>query len=169
MRPTAHHVILDTPNGTGVDTGRRIGTANTSQDFPAGGVIAPEDRGVGMPIAANSPSASTFTPSTPRRSPPCARSGSTSGTRTPAKSPSRRFRGSRPVASRSRFNPVSRRRSGHTACTHRSRRPFALAVRPPARQQRPLQRRPGARCAARRDLRRLSTGKKPCCSNTTAS
>jgi hypothetical protein len=55
MRPTAHHVILDTPNGSGVDTGRRIGTANTSQDFPAGGMIAPEDRGVGMPIAATSP------------------------------------------------------------------------------------------------------------------
>jgi hypothetical protein len=55
MRPTAHHVILDTPNGSGVDTGRRIGTANTSQDFPAGGMIAPEDQGVGMPIAANSP------------------------------------------------------------------------------------------------------------------
>jgi hypothetical protein len=55
MRPTAHHVILDTPNGSGVDTGRRIGTANTSQDFPVGGMIAPEDRGVGMPIAANSP------------------------------------------------------------------------------------------------------------------
>jgi hypothetical protein len=55
MRPTAHHVILSTPNGTGVDTGRRIGTANTSQDFPAGGVIAPEDEGVGMSIAAHSP------------------------------------------------------------------------------------------------------------------
>jgi hypothetical protein len=55
MRPTAHHVILDTPNGSGTTTGRRIGTANTSQDFPVDGVIAPEDESVGMPIAANSP------------------------------------------------------------------------------------------------------------------
>jgi hypothetical protein len=55
MRRTAHHVILDTPNNSGTNTGRRIGTANTSQDFPVDGVIAPEDQSVGMPIAGNSP------------------------------------------------------------------------------------------------------------------
>jgi hypothetical protein len=55
MRPSAHHVILSTPNGSEVDVGRRIGTANASQDFPSGGVIAPEDRGVGLPLSARSP------------------------------------------------------------------------------------------------------------------
>jgi hypothetical protein len=55
MRPTAHHVIISADNGTGVDAGRRIGTANVSQDFPANGVIAPEDLGVGLPLGPRSP------------------------------------------------------------------------------------------------------------------
>jgi hypothetical protein len=55
MRPTAHHVILSASNGSTFGAGRRIGTANTSQDFPADGVIAPEDQGVGLPLAAHSP------------------------------------------------------------------------------------------------------------------
>jgi hypothetical protein len=57
LRPSAHHVILSTSNGaSGVDIsgGRRIGTANTSQDYPASGVPAPEDKGVGMPLGAHS-------------------------------------------------------------------------------------------------------------------
>jgi hypothetical protein len=55
MRPTAHHVILSTSNGSTFGDGRRIGTANTSQDFPVDGVIAPEDRGVGLPLGPHSP------------------------------------------------------------------------------------------------------------------
>lgn len=62
MRPTAHHVILTVPNDTGTPTsaldviaGRRIGTANVSQDYPAGGQIAPEDRSVGLPLAPHTP------------------------------------------------------------------------------------------------------------------
>jgi len=51
MRPTAHHVIINASNGS--DVGRRIGTANKSEDYPAGGVIAPEDKNVGIPIEPN--------------------------------------------------------------------------------------------------------------------
>lgn len=56
FRPTAHHVILTTGESTvsGFDGGRRIGTANTSLDFPRGGEIPPEDQGVGIPISAHS-------------------------------------------------------------------------------------------------------------------
>ena len=53
MRPTAHHMIV-TEGGFGGLLGRRIATANMSQDFPAGGVIAPENVGVGSPLAARS-------------------------------------------------------------------------------------------------------------------
>lgn len=53
LRPSAHHIIISAGNGTDVIAGRRIGTANTSQDYPAGGVIAPEDKGVGLPLAAH--------------------------------------------------------------------------------------------------------------------
>ena len=55
LRPTAHHIILSTSNGSDVASGRRIGTANRSQDFPVGGIIAPEDTGVGSPLDAHSP------------------------------------------------------------------------------------------------------------------
>jgi hypothetical protein len=54
LRPTAHHIILTVANGSDVIAGRRIGTANMSEDFPAGGIIAPEDKGVGSPLAAHS-------------------------------------------------------------------------------------------------------------------
>jgi hypothetical protein len=58
MRPTAHHVILSAPNG--FDVGRRIGTANKSEDYPAGGIIAPEDKNVGIPIEPNTPVSVSF-------------------------------------------------------------------------------------------------------------
>jgi hypothetical protein len=52
MRTTAHHIILSVPNANSsvLSLGRRVGTANRSQDFPAGGVIAPEDQTVGIPL-----------------------------------------------------------------------------------------------------------------------
>jgi hypothetical protein len=53
LRPSAHHVIISTSNGQISQEGRRIGTANMSQDYPSGGVIAPEDVGVGIPLAAS--------------------------------------------------------------------------------------------------------------------
>jgi hypothetical protein len=40
--------------------GRRIGTANKSEDYPTGGVIAPEDKNVGIPIAPNTPISVSF-------------------------------------------------------------------------------------------------------------
>lgn len=51
MRPTAHHMIVSA--GGGIGGGHRIATANLSQDFPADGTIAPENEGVGIPIAAH--------------------------------------------------------------------------------------------------------------------
>jgi|ERR1041385_298277 hypothetical protein len=59
LRPSAHHVIITTPNGSTIGTGRRIGTANRSEDYPAG-VIAPEDQGIGIPLAANAPITVSF-------------------------------------------------------------------------------------------------------------
>jgi hypothetical protein len=53
LRPSAHHIIITAANGSNVLSGRRIGTANISQDYPAGGVIAPEDEHVGLPLAAH--------------------------------------------------------------------------------------------------------------------
>jgi hypothetical protein len=58
MRPTAHHMIL-TAGGASTSTvagavGHRIATANKSGDFPVNGIIAPENDGVGSPIAAKS-------------------------------------------------------------------------------------------------------------------
>lgn len=63
LRPTAHHIILTVPNGAAtslLSLGRRVGTANTSQDYPAGGKIAPEDANVGMPLAAHSVITASF-------------------------------------------------------------------------------------------------------------
>jgi hypothetical protein len=62
QRPTAHHIILSVANGSSslLALGRRVGTANTSQDFPVGGVIAPEDSNVGIPLAAHSVIAANF-------------------------------------------------------------------------------------------------------------
>jgi hypothetical protein len=57
MRPGSHHMIA-TETGVGAGSGvmdiggRRIGTANLSQDSPAGGKIAPENQGVGMKLGA---------------------------------------------------------------------------------------------------------------------
>jgi len=58
MRPTAHHVIISAPNGS--DVGRRIGTANKSEDYPVGGILAPEDKNVGIPIQPNTPISVSF-------------------------------------------------------------------------------------------------------------
>jgi hypothetical protein len=58
MRPTAHHVIISAPNGS--DVGRRIGTANKSEDYPKDGIIAPEDKNVGLPIDPNTPISVSF-------------------------------------------------------------------------------------------------------------
>jgi hypothetical protein len=53
MRPGTHHLSLTAPDENGMLHGRVLGLANASQDFPSGGIIAPEDRGVGLPLAAN--------------------------------------------------------------------------------------------------------------------
>jgi hypothetical protein len=55
MRPGAHHMIVTaggTAGGGGNEGfgGRRIATANASQDSPVGGIIAPENEGVGIPL-----------------------------------------------------------------------------------------------------------------------
>ncbi|HVW29070.1 MAG TPA: hypothetical protein VHC69_27080 [Polyangiaceae bacterium] len=61
LRPSAHHIIISAANGSGdILTGRRIGTANTSQDYPAGDVIAPEDKNVGLPLAAHASISASF-------------------------------------------------------------------------------------------------------------
>jgi hypothetical protein len=57
VRPGTHHLSLITPDNMNPaePSFHTIGVANASQDFPSGGIIAPEDRGVGMPLAARSP------------------------------------------------------------------------------------------------------------------
>jgi hypothetical protein len=57
MRPGSHHMIITAGGqaGSGTDAGfggRRIGTSNSSVDSPVGGIIAPENEGVGIPLAA---------------------------------------------------------------------------------------------------------------------
>jgi hypothetical protein len=55
MRPGAHHNIITAGDGGGFGTGRRIGTVNAlAEDSPKGGLdaIAPENQGVGIPLAA---------------------------------------------------------------------------------------------------------------------
>jgi hypothetical protein len=63
MRPGSHHVIVTASGGEGPGGaiggfgggGRRIGgTQNLAKDNPEGGISAPENEGVGMPLAANS-------------------------------------------------------------------------------------------------------------------
>lgn len=54
MRPGAHHAILSRAGAT-VGGGRRIGTANLPGDSPPGGVIAPENQGVGIPLGPATP------------------------------------------------------------------------------------------------------------------
>jgi hypothetical protein len=60
MRPGAHHNIITASDGAGggggADIGHRIGTTNhLVEDSPKGGVVAPENVGVGVPLAAHSP------------------------------------------------------------------------------------------------------------------
>ena len=53
MRPGAHHNIITASNG-GLDVGRRIGTVNALiEDSPKGNIIAPENKGVGIPLDAH--------------------------------------------------------------------------------------------------------------------
>lgn len=55
MRPGAHHNIVTTTDGGGFDVGRRIGTSNLlAEDSPKGGIIAPENEKVGIPLAPKS-------------------------------------------------------------------------------------------------------------------
>lgn len=55
MRPGAHHNIVTTDDGGGFGLGRRIGTSNLlAEDSPKSGIIAPENEGVGIPLAARS-------------------------------------------------------------------------------------------------------------------
>jgi hypothetical protein len=50
MRPGAHHTIVrDT------STGRRLSGSDVNQDHPVGGIIAPENAGIGVPLAAHAP------------------------------------------------------------------------------------------------------------------
>lgn len=56
MRPGAHHNIVSLTTGGGFGMGRRIGTSNhLSEDSPKDLVAAPENEGVGIPIAAKAP------------------------------------------------------------------------------------------------------------------
>jgi hypothetical protein len=51
MRPGSHHMILS--RGGGLTGGGRMGGSQTpAKDSPTGGVIAPENQGVGMPLSA---------------------------------------------------------------------------------------------------------------------
>ena len=53
MRDGAHHNIVTASDGGGFGMGRRIGTTNhLAEDSPVGGIIAPENKGVGIPLAA---------------------------------------------------------------------------------------------------------------------
>jgi hypothetical protein len=49
MRPGAHHNIISSGNAGDIGLGQRIGTVNSlSEDYPKGGIIAPENTGVGI-------------------------------------------------------------------------------------------------------------------------
>jgi hypothetical protein len=53
MRPGAHHDIITSGGGGDSGLGQRIGTVNTlTEDYPRGGVIAPENKGVGIRMPA---------------------------------------------------------------------------------------------------------------------
>ena len=53
MRPGAHHNIVSSTAGGGFGMGRRIGTSNhLAEDSPKDGIIAPENKGVGIELAA---------------------------------------------------------------------------------------------------------------------
>jgi hypothetical protein len=50
MRPGAHHTIVrDT------STGRRLSGSDVNQDHPVGGITAPENAGIGLPLIAHAP------------------------------------------------------------------------------------------------------------------
>jgi hypothetical protein len=50
MRPGAHHTIVrDT------STGRRLSGSDVNQDHPIGGITAPENAGIGIPLVAHAP------------------------------------------------------------------------------------------------------------------
>ncbi|MFI5306325.1 MAG: hypothetical protein ACHQ53_03170 [Polyangiales bacterium] len=50
MRPGAHHTIVrDT------STGRRLSGSDVNQDQPVGGITAPENAGIGIPLSAHAP------------------------------------------------------------------------------------------------------------------
>jgi hypothetical protein len=56
MRPGSHHMILSKGGGGFGGGGGRMGGSQTpAKDSPTGGVIAEENAGVGMPLAARSP------------------------------------------------------------------------------------------------------------------
>ena len=83
MRPTAHHIIISAPNGS--DVGRRIGTANKSEDYPTGRRHRARGQGHRHPARAehaHQRELPRHQHDAPNRS--CARSGSTSGTATRA-------------------------------------------------------------------------------------
>jgi len=56
MRNGAHHNIVTANDGGALGLGHRIGTTNRlAEDSPSGGIIAPENEGVGIPLAAFAP------------------------------------------------------------------------------------------------------------------
>ena len=55
MRPGSHHMILSKGGGIGGGGGRIGGSQTTAKDSPTGGVIAEENKGVGMQMAARTP------------------------------------------------------------------------------------------------------------------
>jgi len=55
MRPGSHHMILSKGGGIGGGGGRMGGSQTPAKDSPTGGVIAEENQGVGMRLAANTP------------------------------------------------------------------------------------------------------------------
>ncbi len=54
LRPTTHHAIITAGGVGGIAGLGRIATANTSGEYPANGITAPEDMGVGIKLAAHS-------------------------------------------------------------------------------------------------------------------
>jgi hypothetical protein len=64
MRPGSHHLIISGGSGgggLGGIGGRRLGgSSNSAKDNPEAGVIAPENEGVGMPLAARTALSNSF-------------------------------------------------------------------------------------------------------------
>jgi hypothetical protein len=50
MRPGAHHTIVKDTS-----TGRRLSGSDVNQDHPVGGITAPENAGIGIPLTAHAP------------------------------------------------------------------------------------------------------------------